>query len=677
MLTRSAYSGRPGEEKERLQMSLVEHLFERVRWVHLLTIIPIVMLALVLADLLPAAWISAWAASLLGVEVALALLCELKRHQKLNLRSQTWWFTYGLLHLAASALWMLAGVAFFQPIEPWPATVIIITLLAIVMGGLSALSWNWRLYAAGNLVLLVPTGLWHVVQQENTILFALAVSSLVMFPIVTFISWRDYREHSAFIRMELDKDRLRSDLDVRSEELVQIQSKYSSLRDTDPLTGFSTLTKWKQNVTRAMRRATQQQGQIAVFVVDLRRFSKINQRWGKDVGDHVLRIMAQRLQDLFGQGVVSRQSADEFVVSLAVDGSQNAQDAAGRMYKQICAPLVLGDTEIRMEPAIGIALFPEHAMDVDAVLDCANLANQHVKTSSGPYSAFYMPQLAETTRRRIDLEIALGRAVERNELHLVYQPQVAISDGRLIGAEALLRWNSSTMGAVSPKEFIAVAEQTGQIVAIGQWVIQEACRDLKRWCELAGSEIHLAINVSPLQFRSDSFGSDLLETLRQNALPASALHVEITESAIMENPVDAMRIIAEIRKAGIHVALDDFGTGYSSLGYLKNIEIDYLKLDQSFIRTINVNDKDRAITRSIIALAKALELKVVAEGIETMDVWETLREQECDYGQGWFFGRPVLRAELERIIIARARNNPVAASLSTPTSTRVCPGFRI
>jgi diguanylate cyclase (GGDEF)-like protein len=663
--------GMPREERERLQMSLVEHLFERMRWVHLLTLIPMVMLTLVLADLVPRAWVTAWAISLLAVEAALAVLCELKHHHTLELKSQSWWLFYSALHVVASVLWMLAGVAFFQSIEPWPATVIIITILAVVMGGLSALSWDWRLYAAGNLVLLLPIAVWHVMQYDNVILFSLGVSSLVMLPIVTFISWRENRERADFIRAELDKNRLLSDLDIRSAELSQIRSKYSSLRDTDSLTGFSTLTKWKDNVAMAMRSVSQRHGRIAVLVVDLRRFTKINQRWGKGVGDQVLRLMAQRLEELFGHGRVSRQSADEFVVMLAIRDSESAREAATRIYKYLSVPLMVGEAEVNMEPAVGIAIYPEHGMDVEALVECANLANHHVKSNASGFSAFYQPVLAETTRRRIDLEIALAKAIQRNELYLVYQPQVSISDGRIIGAEALLRWNSATMGAVSPMEFIPVAEQTGQILAIGQWIIREVCRDLRRWQTMAGSDFHVAVNVSPLQLRSDSLGRDLLSVLGQEKLPPQALHVEITESAIMENPIDAMRVVAEIRKAGIRVALDDFGTGYSSLGYLKNIEIDYLKLDQSFIRTINVNAKDRAIAQSIISLAKALGLQVVGEGIETMDVWETLRDHGCDYGQGWFFGRPVLRAEMERIIVGRGRSNPDRIGDRGPASSIV------
>ncbi|MFE8072295.1 EAL domain-containing protein [Marinobacteraceae bacterium S3BR75-40.1] len=627
---------------------LADHLFDRMRWTHLLTPIPIIIFSLVLRNAVPFAWLTVWLVAMLIIEASLVLITELKLRRLVAMGPRGWLNLYFVFHLFASLGWALAGVAFFQPLGAWPQIVIAVILLGVVLGGLSALSWHWPTYASGNAIVLLPLGLWFILQGQDIILVSLGFSALVVLGISNFVSWREYRERMAFIRAETEKTELRNELDLHRAELSRMRSRYSSLRDTDPLTGVMGLEKWKEELHKSI--GQRHQDDLGVFLIDIRKFIRINQRWGKSVGDRVLQVVARRLTELFGQSSVCRLSADEFLVMQRVRNKSGARDIANRISRYLTLPLLIKDIEISVEPAIGVALCPEHGRDVDTLLENASLANHHMKTLQGATHTVYARSLAETTKRLIDLELSLKKAIEREELYLAYQPQVMIESGEIVGAEALLRWNSKKLGNVSPAEFIPVAEQSGLIIPIGRWVMEQVCRDLARWQADLGMALHIAINVSPVQLKNSQFCQQLIDSLDYHDIDPFRLHVEITESAIMENPVQTIRVLRDIRATGIKLALDDFGTGYSSLGYLRNLEIDYLKLDQSFIRGINTNSKDREITRSVITLAKALGLHVVAEGIETDDVRQALIDQGCESGQGWYFGRPMPLADFEALI---------------------------
>ena len=383
--------------------------------------------------------------------------------------------------------------------------------------------------------------------------------------------------------------------------------------------------------------------QFAVMFLDLDKFKTINDTLGHDVGDQLLQMVAHRLTEcLRAEDTVGRQGGDEFIVLLAsLSAAEDAALVAQKILATLSAPFVINGQDLRTGASIGIAVYPQDGGDVETLLKNSDTAMYHAKEAGRSNCQFFTQAMNAAAAERLLLESNLRQAIERHELLLHYQPLVNIADGNIVATEALVRWNHPELGLVSPARFIPIAEDSGLIIPLGEWVLSQACHQLKQWREQGIALPRMVVNLSPRQFRQKHLVENFSRVLSETGVDPHWLGLEITETVIMENPELSIGILNELKALGIELSLDDFGTGYSSLGYLKRFPIDKLKIDQSFVRDITTDADDAAMVAAIIVMAHQLNIRVVAEGVETEAQLAFLREQGCDEYQGYYFSRPL------------------------------------
>ncbi|MDB5901701.1 MAG: hypothetical protein JWM26_579 [Betaproteobacteria bacterium] len=422
----------------------------------------------------------------------------------------------------------------------------------------------------------------------------------------------------------------------------------------DPLTKLPNRVLLEDRIEQAIAHAERSKVNCAVLFVDLDRFKVVNDSLGHFVGDELLRGVASRLQGLVrGEDTVSRMGGDEFVLLLReVEGTPDALDVASKALAALREPFRVHQQELYVTPSIGIAVYPEHGNTAQMLITRADAAMYNVKKGGRNDVRVFATEMSTFFPERLMLENDLRRALERHEFELHYQPKVELADGSVVGMEALVRWRHPRKGLVSPDQFIPLAEESGLIVPIGRWVIEEACRQNKAWQDAGMPHLRVAVNISGLQFRQKDLLESIGYALGSSGLAPECLEVEITESVVMQNASDAIVTLERLSAMGVHVSIDDFGTGYSSLSYLKRFPIDKLKIDRSFIRDVSSDMEDAAIVRATIGLAHNLRLRVVAEGVETAEQLEFLRALGCDEYQGYYKSKPVAPAEFERVLRA-------------------------
>ncbi len=387
---------------------------------------------------------------------------------------------------------------------------------------------------------------------------------------------------------------------------------------------------------------------LSLLFIDLDHFKHVNDSLGHQVGDQLLVEVARRIRSLVReQDTVARLGGDEFVAVLPETGAEGAAHAATVLLKTLGQPYDLGTQELTVTPSIGIALYPNDGSDFETLYRCADTAMYRAKQEGRNRHAFFTQEMQALAMRRLQLENALRRAIERGEMCLHYQPQISLCNGSLIGVEALLRWNHPTLGAISPAEFIPVAEHTGQIVTIGEWVLRQACVQLQQWRQAGLPSMVVAVNLSAAQFRQPDLVQRVAQALADSGLPAEWLELELTESTAMHDPQAAIATVDALRALGVHLSLDDFGTGYSSLNHLKRFQIGKLKIDQSFVRGLPDDAEDAGIVETIIQMARSLRLKTVAEGVETEAQRAFLQQRGCDQMQGYLLARPLPAKDFE------------------------------
>ena len=388
---------------------------------------------------------------------------------------------------------------------------------------------------------------------------------------------------------------------------------------------------------------------VAVMVFDLDNFKTVNDSLGHNYGDDLLKHVAQIFQaQIRSEDTVSRQGGDEFTIILAgMRQIEKIADIATTILQKLSYPINLSGHQVVIGTSIGIAVYPNDAENHDELLRNADMAMYHAKEEGKNNFQFFMPSMNKQAHHRLLLENKLRNAIEENHFQLFYQPQVDLKTGELIGTEALIRWFDPEQGMIPPAEFIPLAEDTGLIGQIGDWVIEAACRDMKALHQKGFPQIKVAINVSAFQFRH---GKHLTEVIRQSLekynFPAELFALELTESILIDDVNETLSILNSMRDLGITLAIDDFGTGYSSLSYLKQFPIDILKIDQSFIRDITTDASDKAIVSAIIAMAQQLDIGVLAEGVETIEHQAFLQGQGCDFVQGYLYCKPIPADEL-------------------------------
>ena len=429
------------------------------------------------------------------------------------------------------------------------------------------------------------------------------------------------------------------------------QKEIERLAYYDTLTGLPNRVLIRDRLQQAMAQADRSRGFVGVLALDLDHFKKINDSLGVSRGDQMLKMIAERLSGHLRQGdSVARMGGDEFVVVLS--GSKTHHDiavAAVKVLDVLSEPVTIDDHQLVCTGSMGIAMYPTDADDVDVLLENADTAMYQAKEIGRNQYQFYSPDMNARAFERLFLASDLHRAIERNELEVYYQPQIDLATNQIVGAEALLRWNHEHRGQISPTVFIPLAEESDLILEIGQWVLQQACRQARSWYDAGYRVLRVAVNLSARQFRND-LPDIVAAVLDSSRLPPHLLELELTESLLMDKPEMARAILNKLQTLGANLSIDDFGTGYSSLSYLKHFPLNRLKIDRSFVKDLNVDPDDATIIEAIIALAHGLRLKVVAEGVETEEQLEFMRGHKCDEVQGFLIARPLTATDFFRFL---------------------------
>jgi diguanylate cyclase (GGDEF)-like protein/PAS domain S-box-containing protein len=431
------------------------------------------------------------------------------------------------------------------------------------------------------------------------------------------------------------------------------------LSEHDELTDLPNRQLFMSQVDHAIKHALRENAQLAVLMLDIDHFKDVNESFGHQHGDQLLQVVAQTLKrKLRDTDVIARLGGDEFAILLnAMPQPEDAAMVANKLIALMAEPWVLGDKmEVTLGASVGISIYPDHGTTTAALLQGADAALYKAKAAGRNTFTFYSDEYTQAARQRITLEAQLRKAIKLGHLRVYYQPQVEIYSGRIIGAEALVRWLDPERGLIPPGSFIPVAESCGLIHEIGEFVLAETCRQGRQWLELGLPRLTLAVNVSPQQFKRNDMRKMVTDVLENSGFPAFALELELTESALMENEESVVNTLNELRGLGIRLAIDDFGTGYSSLAYLKRFPLDVLKIDKKFIDDIPHSKDDMAIANAIIGLAHTLGFKVMAEGVETAAQLEFLQQQRCDHYQGYLFSPPVPAEKFQAMLEQQLRH---------------------
>lgn len=438
----------------------------------------------------------------------------------------------------------------------------------------------------------------------------------------------------------------------------------------DTLTGLANRALLRDRLEQALTDARRRGERIAVMFLDLDHFKNVNDSLGHEVGDKLLKSVSERLLECLRiNDSVSRQGGDEFILILRqISDAESAARTAEKILDRVSGLYRIGPHELHITPSIGISLFPDDGTDYEILIRNADTAMYHAKERGRANYQFFTRQMTERAHQRLSIENELRRAVERNEFTLHYQPQVSLKHGKVVGIEALLRWNSREHGPIPPATFIPIAEQSGLIVPIGEWVLRAACDQIRTWQKAGLGSMPIAVNLSAAQFRRRDIDRTISEALDSAGIDPALLELELTESTLMQETHEIVELMRRLNNMGVRLAIDDFGTGYSSLSYLKRFRIDRLKIDQSFVRDIVTDPDDAAIINVIIGLGHSLKVEVVAEGVETFEQMRLLRERGCDSMQGYYFSKPMPAGELEKLLREGRRLDLAAAGRESSPS---------
>ena len=428
--------------------------------------------------------------------------------------------------------------------------------------------------------------------------------------------------------------------------------KMSYLARHDSLTDLPNRILLNDRLTQAIALASRHQQKLALLFLDVDRFKHINDSLGHAVGDRLLQSVAQRLiACVRTSDTVSRQGGDEFVVLLPeMKHAKSAAVIAEKIMATLATPHSIDEHELHVTVSIGIVIYPDDGKDPETLMKNADFAMYHAKDAGRNNCQFFKPEMNVRAAERQSLENGLRHALERQEFVLHYQPKINLETGVIIGVEALIRWRHPDRGLVPPAQFIPVAEECGFIVAIGRWVLREACRQACIWQERGVPALRIAINISAIELRAKDFVAAVRDILAETGLESGCLELELTETFLMEDSKSTVTVLNDLKGLGVHLALDDFGTGYSSLSYVKRFPIDTLKIDQSFVRDLVTDADDASIVSAVISMGKSLHMRVVAEGVETRAQLEFLQKHDCPVGQGYLFSPPLGAWEFTQLL---------------------------
>jgi diguanylate cyclase (GGDEF)-like protein len=422
----------------------------------------------------------------------------------------------------------------------------------------------------------------------------------------------------------------------------------------DHLTGLPTRTYYDTRLREALDRAKASKHQVAVIFLDLDGLKIVNHTFGHAMGDLLLQQVAKRLKECVNsKGTLARLGGDEFLIFREIKEPEEAETLAQKIVEQLNTPFTCEDEELHVITHVGVSLFPKDGERLETLLRNADTALYRAKEEGKNNFQIYTPEMSTEAEKRVILENSFRRALKRKEFVVYYQPQIDLESGKIVGMEALVRWQNPEFGLVPPMEFIPIAERTGLIIPMGEWVLQEACVQTRAWQKAGLQKLSIAVNLSGRQFQQQDLVKTIGRILHNAHLEPECLELEITESYAMQNADFTISVLRDLKRMGVRVSIDDFGTGYSSLSYLKQFPIDTLKIDRSFVRDLSAATSDAAIADAVIALAHSLKLLVVAEGVETREQLAILRRHHCDRMQGYLFSPPVPALKFEQFLKER------------------------
>jgi len=429
--------------------------------------------------------------------------------------------------------------------------------------------------------------------------------------------------------------------------------KMAHLAQHDFLTGLPNRLLLTERLSRAIGQARRHSKRVALMFIDLDYFKHINDSLGHTVGDLLLQVVAERLElCVRDTDTVCRQGGDEFVILLTeIEQTMDAAPVAEKLLAALAEPCVIGGHELHVTLSIGIAIYPDDGQDADEVMKNADTAMYHAKANGRNNYQFFTTEMNTRAVQRLFVEGNLRRALKQGEFELYYQPKVDLASGVMIGSEALIRWQDPEHGLIYPNQFVPIAEESGLIVPIGNWVLREACRQVCAWQDSGLLAVPVSVNISAVEFRHKNFLEGVAQILKETGMLPSLLELELTESILMHDAKSSESVLESLKAMGMQLAIDDFGTGYSSLSYLKRFPINTLKIDQSFVQDIDLDPDDASIVSAMIAMGKSLKQRVIAEGVETPAQLAFLRTLHCDEGQGFLFGHPLPAEQFERLLL--------------------------
>jgi diguanylate cyclase (GGDEF)-like protein len=455
-------------------------------------------------------------------------------------------------------------------------------------------------------------------------------------------------------------DDLRILVDEKTQELSkkvtenqEAVEKLRYLANYDPLTRLPNRVLFKEQLTKLCKQALQNNLLVAVLLIDLDRFKRVNDSMGHHIGDELLQMVALRIQNCLRKvDILARLGGDEFTVALSdLRHQDNAASVAQKIVSTLNKPFDLEGRNVHISASIGITIFPNDNDDLNSVLQNADMAMYQAKNKGKDTFEFFTSGLTALAQKHIELNDELRSALAKDQFQLYFQPIIDLSTDRIVGAEALLRWNHPTRGVIKPSEFLSIAEETGLICKISEWVFKSACDQAQQWRSKYLDDFYITVNASPREFGiKTDFVSKIMKILEASKLPPERLKVEITESLMMENLIDTIDKLKKIKQLGVGISVDDFGTGYSSLSYIRQFPVDTLKIDHSFINEVTTNADDAKLIQAIIAMAEALKLLVIAEGVESIEQLQFLKAQGCQFAQGYFISPPLPIQQFEEFI---------------------------
>jgi diguanylate cyclase (GGDEF)-like protein len=446
--------------------------------------------------------------------------------------------------------------------------------------------------------------------------------------------------------------------DINNQKKAEAIISYQIHHDT--LTGLPNRKYLHEHLIDFIDRLVDKTQQFAILFLDIDRFKLINDSLGHNVGDLLLKAVSDRLKAILRQeDLIVRWGADEFaIIAKEIDSADAVIQFVESMIQTLTMPFNCDGHELHITTCIGVSIYPDHSTDVDKLIHSADMAMYRAKSSGQNSFQFYVPNMQEQSFKKLSMENNLRRAIENNELATYYQPQIALNTGLIVGMEVLLRWKHVSLASIPPSKFIPLAEETGLIITIGNWVLRQTCLQSVEWQKMGLPPIKIGVNLSIKQLQQKDFLAYLKQLLEETQIDPHYLELEITEGIMMDNVSQKVELLHQFREMGIQLSIDDFGTGYSSLGYLKNLPVQTLKIDRMFIENITHNEQDRTIVSSIINLSHSLKLKVVAEGVETQEQVDMLRVLGCDHIQGYFYHKALPKDDIEALLRSQGETKP-------------------